>query len=155
MSDFELISLDLETSSSDPEHGTILSVGCVRFDPPEIVPRDFYREVKHKSLEVTPEAMRVNGLDITTIDSPKKLSLVEVDIKLRTWLWCGDIKSKNLRFIPMGLNVGSFDMAFVRKYLPLSAKAFGYRSLDYRCTFCWQNKLRNSNLHRCTQLYSI
>ena len=126
--DFDIISLDLETSGTDENETTILSIGCVRFSDN----KSFYADVRHKSLNVTPEAMRVNGIEITTVDDPKRIPMGGVDIDFRAWLRSDQFykEGKTYTLIPMGMNVGTFDMKFVRKYLPKSAALFGYRSMD-------------------------
>lgn len=128
MHDFDLISLDLESSGVNENSETILSVGAVRFSDMT----SFYMEARHEVLTVTPEAMRVNGFDITTLDAVSKSSLTEIDAKFLEWLKEDKFFKEGGKFclIPLGMNVGTFDMAFVRRYLPMSAKLFGYRSLD-------------------------
>ncbi len=126
MKDYELISLDLETSGSDSEKHTILSVGCVRLSDMS----SFYSEVRHESFEMSPEATRVHQLDLSTRDDKKLPTLVQLDNTLRDWLTQGKGTPKKNSMIPMGMNVGTFDMGFVRKYLPKTASCFGYRSMD-------------------------
>lgn len=128
MRDFDIISLDLETSGTDETDTTILSLACVRLSDNE----PFYVDVRHKSLGVTPEAMRVNGIDIMTVDDPARKPLSKVDEELRAWLKSDKFykEGKTYTLIPMGMNVGTFDMKFVRKYVSKSAALFGYRSMD-------------------------
>lgn len=124
--DFELISLDLETSGSNCEEFTILSMGLVRLSDMS----SFYQEVRHDSLMVSPEATRIHNLDLSTRDDRNLPTMFQADIALREWITQGKDAPKKNYLIPMGMNVGTFDMAFVRKYLPKSADLFGYRSLD-------------------------
>lgn len=128
MRDFDLIGLDLETSGTKTDDSTILSIACVRLSDLT----SFYADVRHKSLGVTPEAMRVNGIDITKVDDSTRQPLSKVDEALREWLK-GDSfykEGKTYTLIPFGMNVGTFDMTFVREYLTKSSALFGYRSLD-------------------------
>jgi len=127
--DFDLISLDLETSGSESTEHTILSIGCVRLSDLE----SFYADVRHESLMVTPKAMQVNEIDITQVANQEgRSTLSQVDKKFREWLRSDPFykEGKHYNLIPMGMNVGTFDMEFVRPYLPKSADLFGYRSLD-------------------------
>ncbi|KKL89330.1 hypothetical protein LCGC14_1915790 [marine sediment metagenome] len=128
MRDFDIISLDLETSGTDEEETTILSIGCVRLS--DLQP--FYADIRHKSLTVVPEAMRVNGIDITKVDGPTRQPLSKVDEAVRAWLRSDEFyqEGKTYTLVPMGMNVGTFDMEFVREHLPKSAALFGYRSMD-------------------------
>ena len=126
--DFDVISLDLETSGSEVDRHTILSVGCVRLSDMT----SFYSEVRHESFEVSPEASRIHRIDLTTRDDKKLPKMAQVDENLRTWLKGSKFFKEGKRFslIPMGMNVAAFDMKFVQKYLPKSAALFGRRSMD-------------------------
>lgn len=126
--DFDIISLDIETSSSDVETGTILSIGCVRLSDLE----PFYADVRHNRVTVTPEALRANSIDVCTLDNKSRESLSTADQRLLNWLKSSGFyrDGKKYCIIAMGMNVGTFDMPFVRKYLPQSASLFGNRSLD-------------------------
>jgi hypothetical protein len=61
----------------------------------------------------------------------------QVDRRLRMWLE-GRLEEATVRsehtglrpFIPLGWNVGGFDMPFVRKFLPISCELISRRSLD-------------------------
>lgn len=61
--DFDVISLDIESSGSNADTDALLSIGCVRLSDMQ----SFYAEIRHTSFMVTPEAMRVNGMDITRL----------------------------------------------------------------------------------------
>jgi hypothetical protein len=125
--DFDLISLDIESSGTDATTDALLSIGCVRLSDMQ----PFYAEIRHEKLFVTPEAMRVNGVDITKVDDGARSTPPEVDDQLSTWLRESSYyDGKRYRGIPMGLNVGTFDMRFVQKWLPITFRQFGYRSLD-------------------------
>ena len=62
---------------------------------------------------------------------------IDVDIRLRRWLE-GRLDDARARgehtgirpFVPVGWNVGGFDMPFVRKFLPVSCELISRRSLD-------------------------
>lgn len=136
--DFVPLSLDIETSTSDLD-GQILSIGVVRFDNGE----NRYIEIRHEKLVVSPESMAVNRFNVTTLNDNKKYYLHLADPLLQAFLTQyeegtqiivhGAATSniiKEVKFIPMGFNVGSFDMSFVRKYLPMTAEKLGYRSID-------------------------
>lgn len=128
MRDFDIISLDLETSGDKKETSTILSIGCVRLS--DLKP--FYADIRHKSLEVTPEAMRINKIDIMQVDGNTRIPMSELDVLFREWLRSDPFykEGKTYTLVPMGMNVGTFDMEFVRKYISKSAALFGYRSMD-------------------------
>lgn len=126
--DFDLIALDGEMSGSDASVHSLLSIGCVRVSNMD----KFYAEIRQHEFMVNPEAMRVNGLNILTRDDAILETAEQVDERLSIWLKQSPFyqEGKKYNLIPVGLNVGAFDMAFVRKFLPKSAALFGYRSLD-------------------------
>ena len=128
MRDFDVISIDIETSGTDVDTHTLLSIGCVRLSDMQ----SFYTEVRHESFEMSPESARVHGLNLTNRDSKKLPKMSQVDVHLRDWLKKSEFyrESKSYTIIPMGMNVGSFDMQFVRKFLPKSFSLLGYRSID-------------------------
>jgi len=109
-----LISLDIESSGSDYTKHNLLSIGCVRVSDMAY----FYAEIKQHDILVTPEAMRVNGLDITKMDNERLETLDQVDERLMVWLKQSPFYKEGKRYnlIPVGLNVGSFDMQFVRRF---------------------------------------
>lgn len=57
-------------------------------------------------------------------------SAAEVDAAAAAWLVERGGKPKRRRLVPVGYNVGAFDMPFVRKYLPATAGMFTRRALD-------------------------
>jgi hypothetical protein len=128
MLDFDLISLDIESSGSEVAIHSLLSIGCVMASDMS----SFYAEVRHENLMVSPEAMRVNGLNITKVDRVELETAQQVDERLYAWAKHSPLYKEGKRYnlIPVGLNVGAFDMPFVRKWLPKSAALFGRRSID-------------------------
>ena len=118
--DFTPISLDIETSTDNIETGTILSIGLVHFFNGES--REY--NIKHEVLTVKPESMRVNQINVLDLDHADRVSMAYVDSSVSAWL-VGMNYPK-----PFGMNVGTFDMLFVRKFLPEVTSDFGYRSID-------------------------
>lgn len=131
------LGLDIETSTNSTESGgKILSIGC--YDPlgerESEEDRYFYREIRYKKLVVMPESMQVNKLDIREFGDKEKMTAKMCDIELSNWL------DKN-KYIPVGFNVGSFDMRFVREQLTRSTNKLGYRALDIH-TLCFEHALK-------------
>lgn len=115
------LGLDIETSTGNPSYGVILSVGC--YDPERKTKKYFYEEIRHTKLLVEPRAFAVNRIDITQLDDDSRVSLEECDDLLSRWI--------GLRtYSPLGFNVGSFDMKYIERLLPLSSKKLGYRTMD-------------------------
>lgn len=129
MAKINYIGLDIETSGIDLD-SSLLSIGVVDCDDLYDIEKMLYYEVLHKKLVCTPESFRVHKLDLKQMDteSPFRLELHDID-NLIFRHFC-NYYGFNCRIAPAGFNVGTFDMAFVKKYLPTTAKMIGYRSCD-------------------------
>lgn len=77
-------------------------------------------------------AMEVNGIPHERIWETYKHGLTadRTDQGLRSWLLDHGASEDKKVLVPVGFNVGSFDMPFVRKFLPESYKLFSRRALD-------------------------
>ncbi len=131
ITDTQVVALDIETSGSDPAKHQMLSIGAIDFQTGET----FYTQIRHKEILAVPEAMAVNQLDITEVNNKGYPNLLETDDKLKDFLRSlgpprGYGGIGNPKTVPMGLNVGSFDMLFVRRDLPQSAEIFRYHAID-------------------------
>ena len=118
--DFTPISLDIETSTDTEGTGVILSIGLVDFLSSEAKSYD----IRHDVFTIKPESMRVNQINILEVDREDRISLEGADFSLGSWLESFNYPK------PFGMNVGTFDMLFVKKQLPKVASLFGYRSID-------------------------
>lgn len=117
--------LDTETTGLDPDKHGVIQVAFV-------IDRDTYKEWK-----VTPfgaefdyEASLVNDIYPRSILMDlgfTKNHPIIVDFEMTEWLRSHGEPGK---FTPVGWNVGSFDMQFLRKGFPNTYKMFGYRNLD-------------------------
>ncbi|MBI4029152.1 MAG: 3'-5' exoribonuclease [Candidatus Blackburnbacteria bacterium] len=120
MKENKLVSLDIETSGTDPERHQILSIGLVRLD--DLSER--YYEVKWGEVVAVPEAFRVNRFDATQLDQ-QGVSVKHIKGDIAKWFG-------EQRFTPFGMNVAAFDMRFVYNTLGegFCKKYFGRRSMD-------------------------
>lgn len=84
------------------------------------------------------QALQVNGFTHARIQAGR--SPAEVDEELAAWLIARGVGPRSL--VPVGFNVGTFDMPFVRATLPDTARLFSYRACDLN-TLCF-------GLHRAT-----
>lgn len=120
--------LDLETTGLDPQENGPIQVAFVITEA----------DNDWREWDCTPfgakfdyEASLVNGIfahDFFTEVPPSMISHpVRVDFAMTEWLrQKGDVGS----FIPIGWNVGSFDMQFIKFWFPNTYKMFGYRNYD-------------------------
>lgn len=141
-----LLSLDIETSGIDRNKHAVLSIGAVDHRSK----KDFYVEIQYKDLVVSPEAMKINGFNL--IENPTNNSVrCTKDIAFRRFKnflnncvvdndrltpssFCK--KDPDIKFYPVGFNVGSFDMAFLLNndepdFMDFQLKdMFSYRSVE-------------------------
>jgi len=115
------------TGSKSPEEYQLIQIGVAgerAYDMDDVFVSDIgYDDGKFKFTE---EALKVNKFTPERITAGPKPWIVDADLVG----WLLDNHGIENKCIAVGWNVGSFDMPFVRKYLPESAKMFSYRSLD-------------------------
>lgn len=122
MGDLVLIGLDGEmTGSGSPEEFQLIQIGVATLSGAR-----WQSDIGHSQYNSSEEAMKVNGFTDERVKAGPPETVVD------GWLnqFLAEHKVLEKRGIAVGWNVGSFDMPFVRRYLPQSAKRFSYRSLD-------------------------
>ena len=141
-----IISLDIETTGLDPDKHNVLSIGAVN-------PTDgyeFYREIYYEDLYVSAKTQAFLKIDFSKIEKSQKSEPYIVICDFNTWL----INQYNYKPITaMGLNVGSFDLQFIKKLSqstgsPRTMELFDYRSLDLNSVMIYmlENQYRFSKL---------
>lgn len=114
----ELISLDIETSSSN-SFGKILSIGLVKISTREFL----YQEFRFpEGLFISSNAMRVNKIDPLTLDSNCNPTLAESDEAVASFI--------PEESIAVGRGIGYFDLRFIEADLPKTFKKFSRRVFD-------------------------
>lgn len=100
-----MIVLDIETSSTDPYKGSILSIWAVELENPK---NTFYGESRvENNAEVQDWALEVNGFTRKQIADPEKQSVHELLVKFIAWY--ETIEERTV----WGHNVGYFDLRFI------------------------------------------
>jgi hypothetical protein len=126
-----LIGLDGEMSDSELADGAVLVQIGVAFDATERFsailgwPEDSYFR--------TDRAMAVHGIHpvaIAAADPP-----AEVDVQLEQWLLARGAASEKRALVPVGYNVGAFDLPFVAAFLPRTSQLLSRRVVDLNA-FC-------------------
>jgi DNA polymerase III epsilon subunit-like protein len=116
------VGLDIETTGSDPKVHSLIQVGLAsglgEWMSCDVRPYS-------ASYVVEEEAMKVNGFTVERVEAgfPQE----QADEMCSEWL---AKRFGDERLIPVGWSVGTFDMPFIRKTLPLTAAHFGHRSCD-------------------------
>jgi hypothetical protein len=116
------VGIDVETSGLDVEVHSLIQVGLAsglgEWMSCDVQPYP-------GPVVISPEALAVNGF------TPERISAGlyprEADELCSEWL---AKRFGDERLVPVGWNVGTFDMPFVLMTLPLTAAHFGYRSCD-------------------------
>lgn len=109
-----MIVVDVETTGTNPEKHSIVSIGAIDFFKPE---NQFYKECRiWEGAEITEKALEINGFSIEDITNPNKPSLEYTIKEFLTW-------TEN---IPQKVIAGenpSFDSNFLRT----SAERYGIK----------------------------
>ena len=127
--------MDLETSGLTNDH-EILSIGCCTEDY-----KFFYQEVKWDQLLVSPRAMEINQIDLRKQSGiPLKESLLNLNKWLRTKF------PNEEKIMPLGFNVGSFDLRFlIKSYAQVSVECpFHYRHIELNSILMFLGKDKES-----------
>jgi oligoribonuclease (3'-5' exoribonuclease) len=117
--------LDIETSGTNPYKHAILSIGIVVSLNGLEDYQSFYREIKYDELIVSPEAIEINKYDFSA--NKNRVPLIAADEAAIIFLKKYYQEEKP---VPIGLNIGSFDMQFINKQMPLLAARLSHRSVD-------------------------
>ncbi len=148
ISSLPIISVDLETGGLTPGKHTPLSIGAVRLnaDHSEInESNSFYVQLEWDAMVVTPQAMRVNGLNIGNPPGKdgdfdnKSLPAIEGVRNFVSWLGKPPIYA-------MGANVGSFDLQMLKAIWNkdlFGQWPFHYRSIDLNSLFFALSDIQN------------
>jgi len=117
-----LAGVDIETTGLDPDkHHRIIQIGIATDT------HAFWRDIQPEGpIMIDPRALAVNKFTLTRIGKADHTSVV--DRSLDKLLSSAGFKRGDLT--PVGWNVGGFDMQFINKELPLTAKYFHYRCVD-------------------------
>ena len=153
----QLWALDVETSGLDPKECGVLSVALRNYDTGEYI----YREVEFEKVETSVEGI----LGIRSEYYPHILKWDEESAnihKLTPWQGKGNkasevdeeisewIRERGTQYVvtrkPMGLNVGTFDLPFLRERLPLVAESLSYQCVDLNALYIAIAYTRNTSL---------
>lgn len=118
--------LDLETSGTNPEKHSILSIGIVALQNEDEPPSTFYEEIKYEELIIAPDAIAINEFDFKNQDG--RITLEKADNKAFDFV--KKYYSKHKKAMAIGLNIGEFDLLFINRYMPKLASLLDRRSVN-------------------------
>ena len=121
------VALDGEMSGTTPRH-QLIQIG-VAVTPQQV----FVSDIGCGCPLLDPDAMAVNGFTKERVLSGPRAQSRDPDgegVDDQLYRWLVNLGAEERRCIPVGWNVGSFDMPFVRRTLPRTATLFGYRAVD-------------------------
>lgn len=125
------IAMDFETTGLDPDRHGPISVGFSNNS------NDIYATMHPGSqgrFAIDAKALEVNRFTMEEITPHRSATIV--DLELYEMLKPG--YEEYGKFEAVGLNVGNFDMQFLRKFLPNTYSLFGHRPVDLNSVFLAQ-----------------
>ena len=158
ISDLSIISLDLETGGLVPGTHTPLSIGAVvvpgggNLVQNEITDKNsFYIQLEWDTV-VTPQAMKINKLDITNPPGPNG-TITNRSLPGKEGLryfadWLTQHHNTDQLIHVLGVNVGSFDLPMLRsiwKGPGATSWPFHYRSIDLNSLFFALSQIQNKS----------
>jgi len=155
ISDIPILALDLETGGLIPGKHTPLSIGAVWLNSPRL-PVDetnsFYAQLEWPVYVTTPEAMKVNKLNLTNPPGPddtlanRSYPVEEAMIHFKQWLYnrmADRFQVADGTIHALGFNVGSFDLPMLRSIWRDFPWPFHYRSIDLNSLFFALSQVQN------------
>lgn len=130
------IGIDFETTGLNPAKGHVpIQVGLASFNSTQTGPPILWVSTmigwQPGSYQCDPVAMNVHGFKPADFDLDVAPSRRDVDDDCcETLAPIADLFDDGTGLIPVGWNVGSFDMAFCSAHLPRLRSRFGYRAFD-------------------------
>lgn len=162
ISDLPVISLDLETGGLVPGTHTPLSIGAVvvpgggnliQNEIYEVTDKNsFYIQLEWDTVVVTPQAMKINNLDIANPPGPNG-TIINCSLPGEEGLryfadWLAQHHNVDQLIYALGVNVGSFDLPMLRsiwKGPGATLWPFHYRSIDLNSLFFALSQIQNKS----------
>jgi hypothetical protein len=122
--------LDCETSSASiASGGRLIQAGLAVWSGDHGTTVEVFSSLVHQTeMEWSPEAAAVHNIDRSRIE--RAPSAVEVDAAASAWLIERGAVPGERTVVPVGLNVGSFDLPFFAQALPRTSSLLSHRVVD-------------------------
>lgn len=125
--------LDIETSGTDPAKHSILSIGIVIAVNGVEEYTSFYEEIKYDELLISPDAIEVNNIEFKS--QKDRFPLEKADNKAYDFV--KKYYSKNNKAVAIGLNIGEFDLLFIKKNMPRLSSLIEKSSVNLNSLICF------------------
>ena len=134
------IGLDIETSTSNPQTGCILQIGIAHFKDDKIVTKEW---LVNYPTSFWDEENWSNESGLVHKISKDKLQSDGLNIKDLDQLAYTYLKNLHLEglFIPVGFNVGSFDLLFIKKEMPKLNSLLSHRTIELNSLFLLHSRI--------------
>lgn len=131
---FLFLGLDIETTGSLQERAELIQIGLYVDDDHKYV-----SDVGHKGkFYWEPKAFEINKFTFERIWAGPPAFTVDKELEEFIFQLKRDFDCESKNIIPVGLNVGSFDMQFVRRTFPLFRSLLGYHTVDLNALMIYQ-----------------
>ena len=128
------VALDIETTGLTLDHA-IIELGLAVKVGEEFHTFGTLVRPEH-NLMVDTRAMAINGVDLNEVFAEDTPPTYAAERRALSWLHdIFDGPSDDRIIIPVGFNVGSFDIGFLKEFMPVLAGAFSYRCLELNSAF--------------------
>jgi len=137
------LAVDIETTGLDYNKCGIISVGMAG----DLLKEHLFCNPFPCAVEY--EALQVNKIPISYLRH-NKTNLVEADFHLCDLFNKNKIKHESI--VPIGFSVGSFDMVFIKKYLPNFSRFFSRKVFDLNTMYMfkfkdnWENQKKKDKI---------
>jgi oligoribonuclease len=137
------LAIDIETTGLNPQRDQILEIAAVLDDRSQRVIDcpTFHCVMAHDRIEGSPGALAMNAGLIQKISEGEGSRLSSAFNKLHMFLlkhW-----EEGTKYIPVGNNVGSFDMQFLKEAVGFPTYMFHYRCLDINSLYANEDGVGN------------
>lgn len=124
-----IIAVDIETTGTDPTRHAVTEIALVT-----AWGERFHEYVMPGSAPWDPWSLRntAYGREGVSAGSP-----ASTDLAVHEWLAQAYAIEQAGNLTALGRNVGSFDLAFIARYLPMTRAWFGYRTIDLATLTTW------------------
>jgi DNA polymerase III epsilon subunit-like protein len=131
------IAIDGETTGKEINEGSaLIQIGAAVYRDGQLYSTHVTFNPKDPDMVWSEEAEKIHGISLEQIENAE-LDASQADDFLYDWFIANKVNPKDkYHNFPVGWNVASFDMPYIKKYLPKTFKLFSYKSVDLHSVCC-------------------